>query len=81
LTSQQQHHPLSNSLDALQGAGDNLLKASNVELVRAAESYQMGGYTTTETLILGETYTLVACITHTPASGDVTSSVGAGSTV
>jgi hypothetical protein len=33
LTSQQQHHPLSNSLDALQGAGDNLLKASNVELV------------------------------------------------
>ncbi len=68
---------LSNSLDALQGAGDNLLKASNVELVRAAESYQMGGYTTTETLILGETYTLVACITHTPASGDVTSSVGA----
>lgn len=68
---------LSNSLDALQGAGDNLLKASNVELVRAAEMYQIGGYTTTETLTRGETYTLVACITHTPASGDVTSSVGA----
>ncbi|UUC95600.1 DUF1983 domain-containing protein [Comamonas sp. C11] len=68
---------LSNSLDALQGAGDNLLKASNVELVRAAGAYKIGSYIPAEALTRGEYYTLVACITHTPASGDTTSSVGA----
>lgn len=68
---------LSNSLDALQGAGDNLLKASNVEGVRVAGAYKFAEYATTETMTVGETYTLVACITHTPDSGDTTSSVGA----
>lgn len=68
---------LSNSIDGLQGAGDNLLKASNVALVRPAGAYKIGSYIPAEALIRGEYYTLVACITHTPASGDTTSSVGA----
>jgi len=68
---------LNNSLNALEGAGDNLLKASNVEKVRSAGAYSIGNYLTTEALVTGEVYTLVYCATHSPIAGEAVSYVGA----
>ncbi|AND75265.1 tail protein [Acinetobacter phage vB_AbaM_ME3] len=61
-----------NTLDAsftnLNTAGKNLLKKSNVALVRTAGTYLIGGYTIGEPIVINEKYTLIACITHDVSS-------------
>lgn len=45
-------------------AGKNILKKSNVPLVRSGSNYLIGSYDIGEAIAINEQYTLIACITH-----------------
>lgn len=63
-----QLNTLNASFTNLNTAGKNLLKKSNVALVRPAGSYLIGSYTIGEAIVVNQKYTLLACITHDVSS-------------
>lgn len=69
---------VSSSISNLKASGYNLLKASNVPLVRNGSAYKIGQYDLGENLYPGEIYTIVTCITHNDTV--TTGSVGAWQT-
>lgn len=68
---------LQSSFNNMLTPGKNILKASNVELVRASGAYNIGFYQTGYNLVAGKVYTLVYCSTHIRASGDTSSVIDA----
>ena len=63
---------LSSSFDSLNAPGRNILKGSNVELVRTGSEYLIGTYKVGEPIVPGAQYTLIACITHETPESDLT---------
>lgn len=63
---------LSSSFDSLNAPGRNILKDSNVELVRTGSEYLIGTYKVGEPIVPGAQYTLIACITHETSESDLT---------